>query len=161
VNGWIYGEIIKTFTLIPPHGSDATNFDAVDVDFLVGVLALSCPKLEELNLSSCVRVTDKSMVLIAKNCPKLRKLNLNRCDLISSVSVSAIAEYCNELLVVNLSRPLLQQKTNISDESIFELVTKSKNLMELRLRNCELVTDRTVIALAMHNGNSLRALDLR
>lgn len=125
------------------------------------MLAISCPKLEELNLSTCVRVTDKSIVLIARSCPRLRKLNLNRCDLISSVSVSAIAEYCRELAVVNLSRPLLQQKTCISDDSIYDLVTKSKNLMELRLRNCEMVTDRTVVAMALNNGHSLRALDLR
>jgi hypothetical protein len=112
------------------------------------------------------------MVLLAQHCPNLQRLNLNRCDLISTLTVQEFAKQLAtkaeregidslNLTVLNLSRPLLNQRTSISDESIASLLRVTPKLMELRLRNCEHVSDRTVIEMAKTCGKSLLALDLR
>jgi F-box and leucine-rich repeat protein GRR1 len=161
VNDWVYGHLIKSFTLVAPHGPAAEGFEQWNIDEVVSMLALSCPKLEDLNLSGCTQVTDQSLCLVANHCSKLQKLNLNRCDLVSSTTVYELAKGCTELVILNLSRPLLSQQTVIVDDSILALVQRTPKLMELRLRNCDLLSDRTVIEMTQTCGSNLRALDLR
>jgi hypothetical protein len=161
VNGWVYGELIKSFTVIQSHGLGAEAFERWNLDFLVSLIAISCPNLEELNLSNCTQVTDKSMTLIARHCRKLTKLNLNRCDMISSITVQELAIGCSQLVLLNLSRPLMSPRMIISDESLLNVVSANPKLMELRIRNCELVSDRTVAEMTRIGGTNIRALDLR
>ncbi|TKY54682.1 F-box protein SKIP1 [Spatholobus suberectus] len=41
------------------------------------VIALSCPKLRELDISYCYEITHESLVLIGRNCPNLKILKRN------------------------------------------------------------------------------------
>jgi hypothetical protein len=122
---------------------------------------MCCPNLEELNLSNCNQVTDRSITTLASHATKLRKLNLNRCDLVTSVAVSALANAKVDLTALNLSRPLLHKRMWIQDEALLSLLQTTPNLQELRLRNCDLVTDTTIIEMAKACGKNLLALDLR
>ncbi|KAI3655112.1 hypothetical protein MP228_000492 [Amoeboaphelidium protococcarum] len=160
VNGWIYGQMIKSIYLTPSHGSNTESFMKQNLDFLVSLVAISCPQIESLTLSNCSQITDRSMVLIAKHCRKLKILNLNRCDLVSTESVEELARGCTKLEVLNLSRPLMNPRTQIADEAIAAVVQANPNLKELRLRNCERLSDDTVIKIAQSTQQNLLALDL-
>lgn len=160
VNSWKFGELMRSFSVVQPHGPGSEAFQKWDLDFLVSLIAISCPYLEDLNLSNCSQITDKSLTLIARHCKHLKKLNLNRCDLISSSAIEELASGCKKLKIINLSRPLLNPKRQISDESLSALVVANPEIMELRLRNCEKVSDDTIIAMAKTCGKNLRALDL-
>ena len=161
VNSWHFGSLLISFTLIPPHGPGCDAFAKWDLDAIVTTLAVTCPKLKDLNLSNCTQVTDASLVVVARHCKKLERLNLNRCDLVSTTTVMELAQNENNLVVLNLSRPLLNQRTVIEDAAISALVKTTPHLMELRLRNCDLLTDKTVLEMAETCGKNLRALDLR
>ena len=50
--GWIYGELIRSITLVPPHSTTGNCFEPWDVDYLVTMIAVTCPKLADLNLDS-------------------------------------------------------------------------------------------------------------
>jgi F-box/leucine-rich repeat protein 2/20 len=162
VNGWLYGELIKSFTMVPPHGPVGDTFDRWNVNAVVHALAMNAPNLEDLNLSNCSQVVDAPISQVARHCTKLQKLNLNRCDLVSSYGVLELAKYGGaNLTILNLNRPLLSQRTLITDEAVYALVKKTPRLMELRLRNIDLLTDRTVVEIAQTAGANLLAVDLR
>jgi hypothetical protein len=99
------------------------------------------------------------MVILARNCPRLKRLNLNRCDLVSDLTLKELGKYCLQLEIINLSRPLLIQRLRLSDESV-RLLMKKRPLVEVRLRNCEYLSDQTVTEMSQ-TGQNLRALDLR
>lgn len=140
--------MIRSVSLIPTHGVQPDVFKTWNLDFLVSLIAISCPQLEDLILSNCTQVSDKSMLLVGRHCKNLKRLNLNRCDRVSSLSIDALAQTCHKLVMLNLSRPLLHPASQLKDESILRLVKANSGLKELRLRNCELVTDKTVIELS-------------
>ena len=156
----IHGNFIRSIALIPPHTNSGVAFENWNIDFLVAVIALTCPKLEELNLSNCTSLTDVPMTLIAKHCPNMRKLNLNRCDTITDSSLLAIAENLKKLELLNLCRPLLKSKSQVSDLAIQAVLKSNCGIQELRLRNCDKTSDHTLLTLGKYIGKSLLAVDL-
>lgn len=161
VNGWHYGSLIRAFALIQPHGPNAKGFEKWNVDEVVVALALSCPKLEDLNLNNCNQVTDSSLIILAKHCKHLKRINLNRCDLVTDYSLMELAKNCKNLEIVNFNRPLSDARMALSDASIASVVRDRPNITEIRLRCCDAVSDSTIGILATTANMKLQALDLR
>eukprot|EP00158_Paraphelidium_tribonemae_P005335 Partr_v1_DN27286_c0_g1_i2_m38760 putative F-box and leucine-rich repeat protein 7 len=155
-----YGRSIRSISLVPPHTCSGIDFEDWNIDNVVSIIALTCPKLEDLNLANCFSLTDKPMIRIAQRCPKLKKLNLNRCDLVTDLSLYAFAENFTQLEMLNLSRPLMSSRTHLSDRAMQAVFAKNPLLKEVRIRNCEMTTDSTLIQLGKTCGKSMRALDL-
>jgi hypothetical protein len=153
--------LIKSFALVPPHGPCSEPFSTWNIDQIVTAIALSCPNLEDLNLNSCSQVTDKSLILLARHCRNLRKLNLNRCDLVSDLTLVELARNCRKLEIVNINRPLKDPRLNVSDAALAAVVREKPNITEIRMRNCDSLTDSTVAQLAISSGKKLKAVDLR
>lgn len=171
-NSKILGKRIQAFTILSPHNTSSPPFEQWNLNGVVRALSDVCSNLQELNLSNCSQVSDKSMVSLVSRCHKLQRVNLNRCDMVSSATIYAMAQMFATtrsalrnpglgLTVLNLSRPLISQKSVIDDASVRALLKYAPNLQELRLRNCDLVRDDTIILMSKTCGKSLLALDLR
>lgn len=61
-----------------------------------------CSRLNKLNLSGCIRVSDISVIKLADNCSQLRKLSLYRCPLIKDMSIVRLVEKCHNLYSLDL-----------------------------------------------------------
>lgn len=59
--------------------------------------------LEELNLSNCSRITDRSLFALAERAPGLVDLRLRWCVQVSSAGIEALAKRCNVLAHLDVS----------------------------------------------------------
>ena len=78
------------------HGStgslDLSPFAAhMNDELLVGIVS-RVPLLRELNVSSCVRITDKGIACLPRLCPGLYSINLACLPLITADGVSAVSD---------------------------------------------------------------------
>lgn len=120
-------------------------------------LAESVPLLEELDLSSCDKITDKgiaslaqcknliklnlrstdiwfSLEVLATNLPLLEELNLESCKRMTEFSISHIVKL-KQLTHLNLAF------TNVSDNNLKSLIISLPSLKELDLSGCRSVSD--------------------
>lgn len=56
-----------------------------------------------LDFSSCPKITDKALLLIAQECPKLRKINLEYCHGVTEKGIAALIKGCPDLQDVGTS----------------------------------------------------------
>ncbi|XP_005807561.1 F-box/LRR-repeat protein 4 [Xiphophorus maculatus] len=128
------------------------------------VIAQACPKLQELNLSSCDRLHPRAFTHISKLsllrrlvlyrtkieqtailsiltfCPEIRHLNLGSCVRIEDYDVvaSMLATRCRSLCSLDLWRC-----RNLTDRGLAELVTGCRTLEELDLGWCPTLQSST------------------
>ncbi|XP_054898342.1 F-box/LRR-repeat protein 4 isoform X1 [Poeciliopsis prolifica] len=128
------------------------------------VIAQACPKLQELNLSSCDRLHPQAFTHISKLsllrrlvlyrtkieqtailsiltfCPEIRHLNLGSCVRIEDYDVvaSMLATRCRSLCSLDLWRC-----RNLTDRGLAELVTGCRALEELDLGWCPTLQSST------------------
>jgi len=134
----------------------------------VGViaLALACPYLRYVDVSSCASVTDSCCVDALARCPMLAHVDL-RCTNVTDVGVGAIASGCLLLTYVDASFcnrvtgkcigalatcPMLTHvslcRTNITDDGVSALGTGCRLLKCVNFSMCTSVTDDGVCSLA-------------
>lgn len=109
---------------------------------------LSCPKLHELDLSSCHKLSDAGIRSAAASCSLLASLDLSFCSCISDETLREIAFACPNICVLDAS-----YCPNIS----FEMV-RLPMLIDLKLHNCEGITSASVSAIS--HSRMLEALQL-
>lgn len=80
--------------------------------------------------------------------------------MVSDLTVIELAKNCPQIEILNLSRPLLAQRLKLSDKALMSIVRDRSHLTELRLRNCDSLSDGTVVEMARTCGKNLKALDL-
>jgi F-box and leucine-rich repeat protein GRR1 len=146
----------------------------------VFAIAKHCRRLQGLNISSCDKIGPQSMSELARSCRYIKrvcstcfsfssrlsfhmltmtlrtKLKLNGCSQLNDEAILAFAENCANILEIDL-----QQCRNIGNDPVTALLSRGQSLRELRLANCELVTD--VAFLSLPQGRTyehLRILDL-
>lgn len=177
------------------HDISATPLSLTDVslisctlitDFSIIHLAY-CKDIQVLDLKGCRRVGDDGLKVVS-SLGKLKTLHLNSSD-ISDVGLSYLGSgnaplvslslrSCQRLtdkgisalvagsLVQTLQNLDLSNIPNLTDNAILVLVKSGMQIVELRLRECPLIGDTSVIALAsMHfqgrgYGSTLRLLDI-
>ncbi|KAI0516260.1 hypothetical protein KFK09_008932 [Dendrobium nobile] len=109
---------------------------------------LSCPQLDELDLSSCHKLSDAGIRSAATSCPLLTSLDLAFCSCTSDETLREIALACPNICVLDAS-----YCPNISLESV-----KLPMLTNLKLHNCHGITSASLCAIS--HSRMLKALQL-
>ena len=86
-------------------------------------VAKNLPRLQTLNISECVNVTDVGIIELGQNCKELESLFVGGCD-ISDQGVIELLKLCSSLLTLNINGC-----NNITDSGIAEL--NKQNLQSL------------------------------
>ncbi|GAB6032291.1 hypothetical protein CHUAL_010931 [Chamberlinius hualienensis] len=114
------------------------NLEFVSLAATASIIAISCPFLEELNLSGCqIRVQDmaNAMKVIAENFPELSNLNLaiakvcNKTDEYCDQIANSIAAL-KKLRVLHLSTDIL--KNGCCSEKSYNIISKDSELCKPR-----------------------------
>ncbi|KAK8654784.1 hypothetical protein V6N13_107383 [Hibiscus sabdariffa] len=101
-------------------------------------VALNCPLLNLLDISSCHKLTDAAIRSAVTSCPQLESLDMSNCSCVSDETLREIAQNCANLHVLNSS-----YCPNISLESV-----RLPMLTVLKLDNCEGITSASMAAIA-------------
>ncbi|XP_023658768.1 F-box/LRR-repeat protein 17 [Paramormyrops kingsleyae] len=137
-----------------------------------------CSQLRDVHLGQCYGVSDDGMVALAKGCPKLQKIYMQENKLVTDKSVQAFAEHCPQLQFVgfmgcsvtslgvihltrlkNLSSLDLRHISELSSETVMEVVRSCRSLSSLNLCLNWSINDRCVEIIAKE-GRSLKELYL-
>ncbi|XP_020104020.1 F-box/LRR-repeat protein 15 isoform X2 [Ananas comosus] len=111
-------------------------------------VTLQCPKLHELDFSSCHKLSESAIRQAAIGCPLLALLDMSSCSCVSDDTLREIALTCPNLSVLDAS-----YCPNIA----FESVTLPM-LVDLKLQSCEGIGSASMHAIA--NCRMLKALQL-
>ena len=150
--------------------------DGVERDFAMEglqALALGCPFIEQLSLTNCFRVAEKTLRALAKGPgPRFRFLNLAGCngvnakafhnlmsvthaleeidlngtDQVDDVMLHTLGRHCPRLHTVNLS-----DDTQVTDRGVMHLARGCRRLRTLLLTGCSSVGDASLMALCDAN----------
>ncbi|KAK8933541.1 F-box/LRR-repeat protein 15 [Platanthera zijinensis] len=109
---------------------------------------LSCPKLHELDLSSCHKLSDVGIRSAAASCPLLASLDLAFCSYVCDDTLREISFACPNICVLDAS-----YCPNITLESV-----RLPMLIDLKLHNCDGITSASISAISY--SRMLEALQL-
>ena len=134
---------------------DITGLDSI-TDHTLRAVSENCGRLQGLNITDCSKVTDDSLVEVAEHCHFLKRLKLNNCSLVTDESIMAVAHHCPYMLEIDL-----HNCRQVSNVSITALISSGRQLRELRVGHCHLLTDAAFLDLPKNlTFESLRILDL-
>ncbi|XP_009765662.1 uncharacterized protein LOC107774085 [Nicotiana tabacum] len=122
----------------------------LDDDSLAKV-ALACPNLEMLDVSSCRNLTEAGIASVLEVCIQMRDLRLDHCSMITHIGQGT--ELPN-LEVINAAGSAL------SDKGLAIIGSRCSRLLKLNLENCKGVTADGIHAL-VKNCKSLREINLK
>ena len=112
-------------------------------DSSIVALAQGCRHLAELNLTYCVRITDKAIGEIGRFLTSsLRTLSLSGCKRVTDASLISLSG-CHRLQSVDLNGCML-----ITDIGLTSLVTRAVLIDTLRINDCINLTDASAVAVA-------------
>jgi len=120
-------------------------------DGMVAMIARRCSNLKSLGLRRCYALTDKAYISVAESCPQLVSLDGGYTN-IGHSSLDAVSLHCTSIQVVNLSHCHA-----ITDISVSNLLMRCPQLYSLDLDRCVGLTD----AALKNPGSSLQHLNLR
>ncbi|OQR91210.1 hypothetical protein ACHHYP_04885 [Achlya hypogyna] len=112
-------------------------------------------RIDKLDLTGCSQLTGLALSWVAAACPHLRSLKLGGCTGIQDKGLRAFEGH------VQLQKLIVTGAPGISDGGLVPVLTASRQapLLSLTIRDCPLVGDRTLEAVANH-GSELRTLIL-
>ena len=93
-------------------------------------LSHHCPKIQSLDLDTCVRLTDRGISALSA-CDGLQRLRLARCRAITDVSLTSLAKNNSELVSIDLTGV-----TQITDKGVRALIDGCPQLAEINLTGC-------------------------
>lgn len=114
-----------------------------DTAFLNLPLNSTFDHLRILDLTACVRITDRAIERIIDAAPRLRNLVFAKCRNITNDAVYAIAKLGKNLHYLHLGHC-----GNITDEGVKKLVTACNRIRYIDLGCCTHLTDESVVRLA-------------
>jgi len=94
-------------------------------------------RLQEIDLSQCHTITDKSALNLVEVFPLLRSISLNCCSLISDRALSYISKYCPDLRCLEIA-----QCPRLTSMGLGQVVSKCKRVVAFNVAHCPSVTDR-------------------
>ena len=134
---------------------DLTDLKLAVGDAEVAALAAGCPRIAQLRLRRCDRVSDAALAALAEHCPCLWVLDLAYDDRISDEGLAALSRGCPRLAVVSLAFC-----SGLSNEGVAAFAAAARCLAELDLEQVEEAADETLLALASLPKDQLRWLSL-
>jgi len=141
-------------------------------------ISIGLTRLQAINLSFCINVTDSGLKYLAKM-PNLKHVNLRACDNITDVGMAYLADggshishldvsFCDKIgdqALAHISQGLFHLKylslsaCNISDEGVSKIAKTLQELETLNVGQCTKITDNSMHIIADSFGN-LRCIDL-
>lgn len=118
-----------------------------------GASLLALSRLQELDLSACPKLTDRSITQVVRH-PDLRRLSLSMLPGISDASLASVAWHCRSLTSLALSHC-----PGISDRGVAQAAPYLHRLQHLYLSCCNNITDRSLFLLVQH-CKRLQTLDI-
>ncbi|KAF8388734.1 hypothetical protein HHK36_025414 [Tetracentron sinense] len=110
---------------------------------------LNCPKLHDLDIGSCHKLSDAGIRSAAITCPLLASLDMSNCSCVSDETLREISLICVNLSVLNAS-----YCPNISLESV-----RLPMLTVLKLVSCEGITSASMGAISLSYMMEVLELD--
>eukprot|EP00939_MAST-03C_sp_MAST-3C-sp1_P001877 g1877.t1 len=107
----------------------------------VKVIASSCPNLRVADFDFCSKITDEGIAHVGKSCPALEVIQLQECDLITDGGVKELVSRCPKLTRINI-----KECDKITDAAL-SLLGSLKNLRELDVQDCDLISNNGLSAL--------------
>eukprot|EP01117_Protostelium_nocturnum_P020047 TRINITY_DN8855_c0_g1_i2.p1 TRINITY_DN8855_c0_g1~~TRINITY_DN8855_c0_g1_i2.p1 ORF type:complete len:848 (+),score=159.19 TRINITY_DN8855_c0_g1_i2:317-2860(+) len=114
-------------------------------DEFICALASFCPKLEELWLDSCSKLSDQSVNKISQFC-SIKVLRLTGIFRITDASIMHLAIHNPSLQILFLGKCY-----RITDASIIKVAKHCKNIRHLQLNGCKSITDASIMHLSQHS----------
>ncbi|CAB0008815.1 unnamed protein product [Nesidiocoris tenuis] len=121
----------------------------------VAKLAEECTQLRNLCLSGCKNLTDASLIALAQHCHQLSTLEVAGCNLFTDTGFQALSRsrdtcLAGFLLITKLCNPGVWNTLRFRKILIDDFGLQSCRLLEkMDLEECSLITDQTLINLAM------------
>ncbi|ROT34524.1 SCF E3 ubiquitin ligase complex F-box protein grrA [Sodiomyces alkalinus F11] len=103
------------------------------------------PRLRNLVLAKCRNITDAAVYAISKLGKNLHYLHLGHCSQITDEAVKRLVQHCNRIRYIDLGCCTL-----LTDDSVVRLAQLPK-LKRIGLVKCSNITDESVLALARAN----------
>jgi F-box and leucine-rich repeat protein GRR1 len=120
---------------------DLTACENVRDDAVEQIIS-AAPRLRNLVLAKCRFITDRAVLAICKLGKNLHYVHLGHCSNITDSAVVQLAKSCNRIRYIDLACC-----NHLTDTSVQQLATLPK-LRRVGLVKCQLVTDRSILALA-------------
>jgi hypothetical protein len=105
----------------------ALSFNDCETDLPDGFLERTGRQLEQIDLQSCYKITDRGMGKLAENCPMLQDVKLG-CFEITDATIFSLVKHCSRLHSVGLSGA-----NNITDEGLLHLAQGCTDLKKIEL----------------------------
>ncbi|KAJ3249987.1 hypothetical protein HK104_007526, partial [Borealophlyctis nickersoniae] len=127
-------------------------------DDLLRFTATHCPKLQDLVLESCTRISDDAIVKIANTCTQLRRLDCSFCDNITDLSIQAFAVRGASNDGCNLEELYLSACDMITPAAVHNLAQKCQKLDLIVLDGCEKILGTYVQSFASQQDDELECM---
>ena len=116
-----------------------------------------CKKINTVYINSAFSLTDHDIAPIFIRNPNLVEIKLRECESITDTTCRTIADNCHSLKQIEIGH--LKQVTN---EGFMELLRSRRDLEDIKLSSCPLLTDVTLIAIAnyCHQLRRIRFYDM-
>lgn len=115
-------------------------------DDAVRELSERCPRLHYVCLSNCPNLTDASLVTLAEHCPLLSVLECVACTHFTDTGFQALAKVSWSSWLNSL---WFQRSRWYLDDTLSSLFQNCRLLEKMDLEECVLITDITLVHLAM------------
>ncbi|KAI9251240.1 hypothetical protein BY458DRAFT_444312 [Sporodiniella umbellata] len=130
---------------------DFTGVTSV-TDRSLAVLVEAAPRIRNLVLNKCYRITDEGVISVARLGRYLHFLHLGHCHQLTDRSMAALASECVRIRYLDLACCLA-----ITDAAVFLLAERLTRLRRIGLVKCSDITDAAIQALADHAALMERA----
>ena len=109
----------------------------------MSVLIAKNTKLEVLNISNCVLLTNHSVLALAKYSKHLLSVNMSKCAKVTDTAIVALVTSCKLLHALNLAG--LRKLTEVSLCAMAEHCRDT--LLTLNITGCDLITNNGIAAI--------------
>ena len=126
------------------HKLTCVNFSScIDItNITLLALANSCPNLNDIDLGYCHRITDAGIIALVEKCPLLQTIHIPYCSDITDNAIIAIAQNCRLLLHLNL-----RHVYNVTNTAMSAIALHCPQLLSIDLVFCNKVTSLGLTAL--------------
>ena len=110
-------------------------------DATLRAIGENCHTLQQITFKAMHRITDQGMKALVSSNHDLEDISISNCGRLTDETLITIAQHCHKLKKLKLS------SDRMTDEGPVALVSANHDLEEIDIRNCDVLTDATLIAI--------------
>ncbi|WAQ96892.1 FXL15-like protein, partial [Mya arenaria] len=119
------------------------------------VLATHCVELKCLTLRDCVWLSPEGVTVIGLYCKELEKIDISGCWNVNDEALTVLVKGCSKLTFIQMSKIY-----GITDSSMSVLCRSCPNLVHLNVQGCWRITDDSIRFLTEY-GKNMQMLQIR